>query len=79
MPVVAFIVAAVIALLLIIGGQPWLALVAFAGPTLAWILTVLGISGAGILTALSGGGAFPMVAGIGFLITLALAVYSYFM
>jgi len=79
MPVVAFVVAAVTALLLIIGGQPWLALVAFAGPTLAWILTILGISGAGILTVLSGGGAFPMVAGVGFIITLALAIYSYFM
>jgi len=79
MPKVAFVIAAVLALFLIIGGQPWLALVAFVGPVLAWGLTILGISGAGILTVLSGGGTFPMVAGVGFLITFALAIYSYFM
>jgi len=78
MPVLAFVIAGALALLLIFWGHPWLALVSFAGPILAWILSILGISGAVILTALSGGGAFPMVAGIGFIVTLALAIYSYF-
>lgn len=79
MPILAFVIAGVLGVLLIIGGQPWLALVAVAGPTLAWVFTLLGVTGATILTGLSGGGAFPMVAGVGFIVTIALAIYSYFM
>ena len=73
--ITAFVIAVILAILLIIGGQPCLALVAFVGPVLAWILTIA----AGVLTAVSGGGSFPMVAGVGFIVTLALAIYSYFM
>ncbi len=77
--ITAFVIAVILAILLIIGGQPCLALVAFVGPVLAWILTILGVTAAGVLTAVSGGGSFPMVAGVGFIVTLALAIYSYFM
>jgi len=78
MPIFAFIIATLFGVVFILFGHPWLALVSFCGPTLAWVLSILGVSGAGILTVLSGGGAFPIVAGIGFLITMALAIYSYF-
>ena len=76
---IAFGVATVLAILIFVFGEPWVALVAFVGPVLAWVLSLLGVTAAGILTALSGGGAFPMVAGIGFIITIALAIASFFM
>lgn len=73
---VAFIIAIILCIALLYFGHPWIALVSFAGPTLAWVLTILGISGAGILTFLSARGAIPIVAGIGFLFTILLSIYS---
>jgi len=72
-------IAVVLSVVIFIFGEPWVALVAFVGPALAWILSLLGVTAAGILTTMSGGGTFPMVAGIGFLITISLAIASFFM
>ena len=76
---IAFGVATVLAILIFVFGEPWLALVAFVGPVLAWVLSLLGVTASGILTTISGGGSFPMVAGIGFIVTIVLAVSSFFM
>jgi len=76
---IAFGIAAILAVLIFIFGEPWVALVAFVGPILAWSLSLLGVTAATILTTISGGGHFPMVAGIGFIITIVLAIASFFL
>ncbi len=62
---------------LIYFGKPWVGLVALAGPVMAWVLAIASISGATILTFLSGKGSLPIVAVVGFLITAFLAAYSF--
>jgi len=74
----AFFIGIIFASLLIYFGHPWEALVAISGPVLAWIISILGISAAGILSFLSGGGSIPIVAGIGFIVTVVLAIISFF-
>ncbi len=54
--------------------QLWIGIVAFFGPTLAIILSILGVTGAGIMTFLSFKGKLPIVAGVGFLITFFLVL-----
>ena len=76
--ITGFSIALVLSVMILLLGEPWTALVAFVGPVLAWTLSLLGVSAAGILTFLSGGGNFPLVAGVGFLITLSLAAVSLF-
>jgi len=77
--IIAFTVAIILAILTWqFGKNPWLALVAIAGPLLAWGLSILGVSGAVIFTWLSGGKSVPIVAMVGFLIFFALSFYSYF-
>jgi len=75
---ISFGVAIVLAICIFVFGEPWVALVAFVGPVLAWAFSLMGVTAAGILTAISGGGSFPMVAGIGFIVTIVLAVASFF-
>lgn len=58
-------------------GKPWIALVAIAGPVMALVLTVTGVSGAVIFTWLSAGKQLPIVTVVGFLITAFLAAYSF--
>ncbi|TXI30118.1 MAG: hypothetical protein E6Q60_02320 [Nitrosomonas oligotropha] len=52
--------------------QLWIGIVAVTGPTLAVILSALGVTGAGIMTFLSFKGKLPIVAVVGFLITFVL-------
>ena len=76
--IVAFGIGIVLCLGLLFLGHPWIALVAMVGPFLAWSLSILGVTGAAIMTYLSGGGSIPIVAGVFFLITIALAIASFF-
>jgi hypothetical protein len=75
---IALAIGIVLSLILVIFGHPWIALVALVGPVLAVVLSVAGISGAVILSTLSGGGTIPIVAGVGFIVTIALTIYSFF-
>lgn len=74
----AFAIAATLAIVALVFGHPWLGLVAFVGPIMAWVLSIVGISGAVIISTLSGGGAVPIVAGVGIITWIALAIYSIF-
>ena len=70
-------VGAVLFGVLIYYGEPWIALVAIAGPIMALVLMVTGVSGAVIFTWLSAGKQLPILTVVGFLITAALAAYSF--
>lgn len=72
------VIAVILGILLILSGRPWIALVALLGPVGAWIASILGVSGAAIMTFLSGGGSFQAVAGIIFIIAIALGIASFF-
>ncbi len=77
MSVLAAVIGIVLGVVLIINGRPWIALVAMFGPIGAWVVSILGLSGAGLMTFLSGGGAFPAVAGIIFIIAIVLGIASF--
>ncbi len=76
--IVAFSIGLILFVVLFYFGQPWLAFVAMTGPILAWVLSFLGVTGAVIMTWLSGGGTVPIVAGVGFIVTFALVIASFF-
>lgn len=57
--------------------EPWIGLIAIAGPALAFLLGKLGVSGSGIFSALSLNGRLPIVAVLGFLIALGVAAYAF--
>lgn len=77
--ILAVIIGVILAILSVAFGNPWMALVAIVGPVLAVLLSLLGVSGAVILSWLSGGGAIPLVAGVGFIVFIALSIYSLFL
>lgn len=58
-------------------GKPWIGIIAVLGPLFAYLLTKFGVSGRAIFTALSLNGTLPIVAVVGFLITLCLAAYAF--
>lgn len=58
-------------------GEPWIGIIAVSGPILAFALGKLGVSGSAIFTALSLNGRLPIVAVLGFLIALCLAIYAF--
>ncbi len=76
---VGIVIAVILGLIFIFSGRPWIGLVALLGPVGAWVASILGVSGAAIMTFLSGGSAFPAVAGIIFIIAIALGIASFVM
>lgn len=71
---IAFIVGLILLVIFWYFDQLWIGIVAVTGPTLAVILSILGVTGAGIMTFLSFKGRLPIVAVVGFLITFVLVL-----